>query len=128
MNAFPKSVRLHHQIDFRRTFDDGRKVVSESVVLYLRQRSEPEAAPLDCGGRVGLVVSRKVGNAVVRNRVKRYLREAYRLLRPELAQFASLWSTDLIVVARASAAQASSAEMADALQLGLRRLKRQLEA
>lgn len=127
MYAFPKALRLHHSIDFRRAFDEGQKVVGGPVVLYLRPRQPGESGPKDGGGRVGLVVSRRVGNAVVRNRVKRHLREAYRQLRPELEQFAALWSTDLVIVARGSAAGSDSETIATSLQQGLKRLKRQLE-
>lgn len=72
-------------------------------------------------GRVGLTVSRRVGGAVVRNRVKRRVREWYR--RSALAGAAAL---DLVVIARPSAAslsfQALSADLdalgADALAKG----------
>ncbi|MEN9835736.1 MAG: hypothetical protein RL011_1929 [Pseudomonadota bacterium] len=127
MYALPKALRLHHSIDFRRTFDEGLKVVGGPVVLYLRPRQTGESGPKDGGSRVGLVVSRRVGNAVVRNKVKRRLREAYRVLRPELEQFAVLWGTDLVVVARASAATCDSEFIGTALQQGLKRLKHQLE-
>jgi ribonuclease P protein component len=66
--------------------------------------------PNDLGhARLGLAVSRKVGGAVVRNRVKRRLREAFRRLRPELG------GVDLVVLASPEAARASAAELAEAL-------------
>ena len=75
--------------------------------------------------RVGIVVSGKVGNAVVRNRVRRRLREALRALlpgglRPE-ASYRGVASVDMVVIARPSAAEAGYAELASALERAMSR-------
>jgi len=58
---------------------------------------------------VGITVSRKVGNAVVRNRVKRWLREAIRHERRRLGASARAW--DIVLIAHPSAADADYARM-----------------
>ena len=129
MHALPKSFRLRHSQDFRRTMDDGLKAVCPLVVLFARPRqAAPGAdAPVDDGPRLGLVVSRKVGNAVVRNRVKRQLRESYRHVRPALAAEPALRGMDLVALARNDAAAADTARLDAALKHCLGRLVRQLE-
>jgi ribonuclease P protein component len=74
---FPKSVRLRRQSEFDRVYDG--KVFAADDVLVIRARRNHRAVT-----RLGLSVSRKVGNAVVRNRWKRLIREAFRKQRLEL--------------------------------------------
>jgi ribonuclease P protein component len=68
-------------------------------------------------GRVGVTVSRKVGGAVVRNRVKRWIRECYRR---RSVQFPS--QVDVVVVARPAAAEAGHAGICRELAALARRL------
>jgi len=63
--------RLSRSADFDRVFRSGRSHAGREFVLYVFPRGE-EGAP-----RLGLSVSRKVGGAVERNRVKRLVREAF---------------------------------------------------
>lgn len=65
------------------------------------------------GPRFGLAVSRKVGNAVVRNRVKRWIREAARLGRRGVGGW------DVVVIARSAAATAGAAAIAAELGAAL---------
>lgn len=65
---------------------------------------------------VGIVVSKKVGNAVVRNRVRRRLREALRAL---LNEKTSLVSCDLVIVTRPEAAAADYWQLKSALERAL---------
>ena len=76
--------------------------------------------------RLGLVVSRKVGNSVTRNRVKRALREAFRNLRLDLEAIGPWSHVDLIVLARPSAAETSGKDLGLCLKSCLDRLRKNL--
>jgi ribonuclease P protein component len=76
-NTFPKRERLQRGFQFRRAYEQGRKVEGRLAVVYVL-----EAAPGDRA--VGVVTSRRIGNAVVRNRARRLLRETYRLNKRKL--------------------------------------------
>jgi ribonuclease P protein component len=93
--------RLRDSDDFRRTVRSGRRAGGPSLVLHLLTDREPHGEP-----RVGLVVSKAVGNAVVRNRVKRRLRHVVRDLLADLPR-----SSSLVVRALPPAATLSSAEL-----------------
>lgn len=97
--SFPKSLRLLRRRDFLRTQRQGKSAVVGTIKVQLRDT--PRFA-----GRVGLTVSKKVGNAVVRNRVKRRLRE---VLRREKALFEKC---DLVVIALPGAATAPLSQLA----------------
>jgi ribonuclease P protein component len=88
----PGRARLSRSADFDRVIRRGRSHASREFVLYVFPR-EGQGPP-----RLGLSVSRKVGGAVQRNRVKRLLREAFALEAPRLPE-----GTDAVVVAREEA-------------------------
>jgi ribonuclease P protein component len=90
---FSRDRRIASRADFRRIQSEGARVTTRHFVLLVA--AGPDA---DAPSRLGLVVTRKVGSAVVRNRIKRVCREAFRLW-PDLLPN----GTDLVVIARAGA-------------------------
>ncbi|MBA2474677.1 MAG: ribonuclease P protein component [Actinobacteria bacterium] len=68
--------RLSRSRDFDAVYRHGRSTSTRSLVLYWFRRDEDEVEP-----RLGLAVPRATGSAVVRNRIKRQLREAWRAQR-----------------------------------------------
>lgn len=75
------------------------------VLGVLKHRA---AALSETDARVGIVTSKRVGNAVVRNRVRRLLREIFRAMRPRLIP--GVW---LVAVAKSSAAKATLAALSE---------------
>ena len=78
IRMLPSKHRLRDNHDFRHVYSRGRSYVHPMVVLYVMLR-DSMADPQSQSHRVGFVVSKKQGNAVVRNRIKRRLREAFRI-------------------------------------------------
>ena len=77
--------------EFREIYHSGKSYANKYLVMYVK-KSESET------GRLGISVSKKVGNSVVRHRIARLIRESYRL---NESKFHSGW--DVIVVARQGA-------------------------
>jgi ribonuclease P protein component len=71
--------RLTKRAEFQRV-SRGRRKTAEAFSLQSARREDPDSGPP--GARVGLTVTKKVGNAVVRNRIRRRLREALLAARP----------------------------------------------
>jgi len=69
--GFSKQERLRKRREFLGVYERGDKVQSEYFVLYILENGRPYH-------RLGITVSRKIGSAVVRNRIKRHLREIFR--------------------------------------------------
>lgn len=88
------STSLKNNYEFRRLYAKGRSAVSPTQVIYVRRTKRG-------GNRVGFTVTTKLGKAVVRNRIRRRLREIYRLNEGRLQRGA-----DLVIVARSRAAEA----------------------
>ncbi|PLX96375.1 MAG: ribonuclease P protein component [Desulfuromonas sp.] len=95
--SFPPSSRFHTSHDYRRLQNSGTKFVTRNFVFYTRYLDTLSVS------RLGITVSRRVGNAVVRNRVKRLIRDYAR--RCILHKYSSC---ELCVIARPSAALLSS--------------------
>jgi ribonuclease P protein component len=107
-------VRLSRTADFDRVFRQGRSHAGRELVLYVFPRSDgTDGGPL----RLGLSVSRKVGGAVQRNRVKRLLREAFDLEANRLPA-----GTDAVVVARHEANALAEREGLDGIRRALSEL------
>jgi ribonuclease P protein component len=96
--SFSPADRLHHSAEFRYLQRHGARAQSSHFVLYAGR------FPGDEKSRLGVTVSRRVGGAVVRNRIKRRVREIFRLmLRPMLKPTISL-----VVIARTGAGELTS--------------------
>jgi ribonuclease P protein component len=113
MNAdesFPQSLRIRERADFDRAMRDGRVAADGCLVIHARPNARPHT-------RLGLSLSRRVGDAPLRNRWKRVIREAFRRNRRDLPP-----GLDLVVRPRKGATCAF-----DQVQESLRRLARQLQ-
>lgn len=114
MSCFGRERRIRSRSDFQRIQREGRRVTTPSFVLLLAASQTPGAV-----ARLGITASKRVGNAVVRNRVKRVVREAFRhsgrLFEPGL---------DVVVIVRASAAELQPAQVLDEWLAVQRRLAR----
>lgn len=94
----PRLVHLKKRGEFLRVASARRKFVTPSLILQARPHDESDTedlAPI----RVGFTVSRRVGNAVVRNRVRRRLRAAAEEIMPEFADA----NSDFVIIGRPAA-------------------------
>ena len=97
------SESLKSNSDFRRVYRGGKSYANKYLVMYVLENGTDQ-------NRLGISVSKKVGNSVVRHRITRLVRESYRL---HEEMFHSGW--DIVVIARAGAKNASYHEIESAL-------------
>jgi ribonuclease P protein component len=113
---FPKSARLRKRPEFLKLSRAGRKQQSANFVVISKPNDRAET-------RLGITVSGKVGNSVVRNRIKRRVREFFRRHRSELAP-----ACDLLIIARTSAADLPAKSVGAELERVLIRPRHQAKA
>jgi len=107
--TLPASRRMRRRSDFQRVFDAGRRVHGRHLTVVFVPASGVES-------RLGIVASRKLGGAVVRNRAKRLIREAFRTSTPSGSPF------DLVVIPKPSAVGLTAADFSRDYQAALTRL------
>jgi len=111
-NRFPRAHRLRKSGEFKAVFSKGKKVITSTLVFH--------AMPTDLDHpRLGLAVSRKVGKAVKRNKVKRRIREAFRHCSGSFPA-----SFDLVVYPRKGTLEKHFGDYVDAFEVLIKRVGR----
>ena len=110
--GFPKTERLRKRREFLGVYERGDKIQSTYFVLYMLENGRPHH-------RLGITASRKIGGAVVRNRIKRSLREVFRANKQAIFPHC-----DLVVNAKRSAARARNQQIQEDVLKGIQRWKR----
>lgn len=98
---YSESLKKYH--DFQKVYRSGKSYGNKYLVMYIMENQ------LNCN-RLGISVSKKVGNSVVRHRLTRLIRESYRL-KEEMFQC----GYDIIVIARVGAKEKSYFDIESAL-------------
>ncbi|CAM3198463.1 ribonuclease P protein component [Filibacter tadaridae] len=104
-----KRQRVKKDKEFQQVFKTGKSIANRQFVVYsLRKEGQIEF-------RIGLSVSKKVGNAVTRNRIKRYIRQSFLEMKEEVQD-----NMDYVIIARHQAAKLDFHETKKSLQHVLR--------
>lgn len=106
-----KEQRLKKNKEFQHVFQGGKSMANRQFVVYALEKKEQTEF------RIGLSVSKKIGNAVTRNRVKRLVRQAFLEMKEQLPG-----SVDIVVVARKPTAEMTFEEVQKSLQHVIRKL------
>ena len=109
--GFKKSERLLKRSEFQRVSNLG-KTVQDRFFLIVYHGCDRQQS------RIGLTISKKVGNAVTRNRLKRYIREFFRVNKDDIAP-----CFDINVIARRNAAALSYQQALQSLKMLFSKLK-----
>jgi len=104
------STSLKNNYEFRRLYSKGRSAGTPLLVVYCRKNRRNT-------NQIGITVSNKLGKAVQRNRIRRRLREIYRLNEHRLAR-----GMDMVIVARMKSREAAYADLEKAFLSACRRL------
>ena len=117
--VYPAVLRLKRRADFLRVARTRRKWVAPGLILQARTQTAEDTSDGEFGvSRVGFTVSRKVGNAVVRNRVRRRLRDATAQVIPEQAKAGH----DFVIIGRKGSLKRPFAALRRDLEKGLKQL------
>src|SRR6266536_752327 len=110
--GLPRARRLKEGRDFARTRQEGRRLAQGCLILNW------VLLPKGAVSRVGVITGRRLGEAVIRTRARRLLREAFRLNQPQLMQ-----PVDLVLVARPSIVGKKLADVASDFVTALKRAR-----
>jgi ribonuclease P protein component len=106
---FTTSLKKNHE--FKRLYNKGKSAASKCVAVYCRRNGSVE-------NRLGITVSTKLGGAVQRNRIRRRLKEIYRLNEKALSK-----GHDIVIVARMRSRYASYSELESSVMTLFRKLR-----
>lgn len=100
-----KGYRIKKNTEFQAVFKKGRSVANRQFVIYILDKDQQE------NFRIGLSVSKKIGNAVTRNRVKRYIRQVFHELEDQIKDH-----KDYVIIARKPVADMNYHEVRKSLE------------
>lgn len=89
MIKLKKAYRIKKNEEFQTIFKTGKSFANRELVIYYKRNDYQEHF------RIGISVGKKIGNAVTRNRIKRYIRESFNQLKDEIKP-----NVDIVIIAR----------------------------
>lgn len=114
--GFPSTMRLKKKDEFVRVFREGTVWKGSCLSVHVLPRTAEVLQSQKRGPRLGMVVTRKVGSAVVRNRIKRKIREAFRKTAYRLP------TVDLVIKPTAACKQAPEEEIVRSIEQAVKRV------